>query len=367
MKENGFLARLRVCFSGVYLKITCIAVGTLFSLLWHSCTSPASKAPDVSSIKIDLHTARFDKDFGAIDTNHIGAGLVSLKVRYPGFLDYYLDTFMDFGTHGNYEDSSTGVRNLRPWLTFKDFVNLQKEIERQYPDTKDVDARLTQGFKYLKYYFPSVQVPDVIYMNVYLSRNSTFMLDTATLCIGLDWFLGDDFPPYTAIGEPYYIGAFKRRSYLPVSAFKTLFLASYPFRTADKTLLDLMIYQGKKQYFLHKVLPNTPDSVLFGFPQHKLDWCEKNEALVYNFFVHQQLLYNKEPQNIMPYVNEGPFAVNIPDSDPAHNTPGNIGSWLGYRIVSAYMEQNPTITLQQLIDQKIESSQILDAAKYRPK
>jgi len=334
-----------------------------------NCNNSTTTTTDISNIKVSLKTYRFDKDFAAIDTNHIGEGLQKLYSKYPDFLNYYIDTFLACGINKNYSDTSRNIiDSLNPYLTLKDFVNLEDTIKKYYADTKDIDGKLTDGFRYMKHYFPNYFVPKILYLNMYLASNwPAFPLDSAILCVGLDWFLGDQFPFYASVGKPPYMIAHRRKSYLPVAVFNVVYYDKHPFRKDDQTLLGLMLQRGKEQYFLHKILPRTADSVLFGFPGHKIDWCAENEGLIYNFFVHQGLLYNKEPSAILPYVNDGPFAANIPDANPAYNTPGNIGAWLGYRIVSAYMAQNPTITLQQLLDQPTDPAQFLDAAKYRPK
>jgi hypothetical protein len=142
----------------------------------------------------------------------------------------------------------------------------------------------------------------------------------------------------------------------------------HPFVPDEKTLLDLMLQRGREQYFLHKVMPHTPDSVLFGFSQTQLKWCEENEAVIYNYFIHGNLLFNKEPQNIMPYLVDGPFARGL--EDPSHEvkfSPGNIGTWLGYRIVKSYVDQYPTTTLKDLLNNRHDPPKFLDSAKYRPK
>jgi hypothetical protein len=339
----------------------------LFFLLG-SCGNSTEKTPDVSNIKISLQTQRFDKDFSSIDTNHIEESLQKMHTKYPDFLNYYLDTFETFGFHGNYSNSAIAAQDtLKKFFTIKDFADLEDSVNKHYPDSKAIDAALTKGFQFMKYYFPNYAIPKILYINSYLSNFPTFPWDKSTICISLDHFLGDHFPFYVAVGIPPYTVAQQRESYIPVSVFNSVYQPMYQFNTQDKTLLDLMIQRGKEQYFLHKILPHVADSVLFGYPDHKVKWCTENEGQVYNFFIHQALLYSREPSSILPYINDGPFAVNFPVENAAYNTPGNIGTWLGYRIVCAYMAQNPSTTLQQLLDQQTDPAQFLDAAKYRPK
>jgi hypothetical protein len=358
MKNKSFVARYIIPLPFIFV-----------ALLFFGCDNKKVDTPDVSNIKLDLQTARFDKDLYAIDTNNIGAGLQQLHAKYPDFLDYFLDTLMAYNIHGNYNDTVAGIREgLKPFLSFKDFVELQDTINKYYPDTKETDEELTNGFKLVKHYFSDKPVPKIIYVNMGLSKWPSFALDNNTFCIGLDMFLGPQYPFYHAIGIPEYMFTHVRKSYIPVSLFSTFYKAYYPFEPDDKTLLDLMVQRGKEQYFLHKVLPYTADSVLFGFTQAQLDWCSQNEALVYNFFIQQNLLYNKEAHSVMPFINDGPFAKGLETTTtPVKVTPGNIGTWLGYRIVATYMAQNPKVSLAELINTKHDPAKLLNEARYKPK
>jgi hypothetical protein len=337
-------------------------------MLCGGCNDRPEKIPNVSGVAVNLQTYRFDLDLFAIDTAHTGAGLQKMAAKYPDFLNYFLDTLMAYGIRGNYNDTSVGIRELDSFLTYKDYLNLEDTIKKYYPDSKRTDEELTNGFRFMKYYLPSYHIPKIIYLNMGLSKWPTFPLDTNTLCIGLDMFLGEQFPYYRSVGVQEYMNAHLRKSYMPVSVFSALYTVLHPFQQDDRTLLDLMIQRGKEQYFLHKVLPHTPDSVLFGFTTTQLLWCSANEASVYNFFIRQNLLYNKQSVNIIPYVNDGPFAKDIePVTDRVKTTPGNIGSWLGYRIVCTYMGQHPKMTLQELLAQPADAPKFLDEARYRPK
>jgi len=350
------------------LKSICV----LFILIIFSfgCNNPAESGPDTSGIKIDLRTRRFDKDLYSIDTNHIGEGLTKLKAQYPGFLNYFLDTLMAYELYGNFTDTVAGIREgLKPFLVYKDYRGLEDSIIAHYPDTKKLDGELEKGFKLMKYYFPGYKVPEVIYLNMGLSAKwPTFPLDSTTQCIALDMFLGDQYPHYVAVGIPQYLNTHLRESYVPVSVFSSIYGWGNPWTPQEKTLLELMLDKGREKYYVHMLLPSAPDSVLFGFGKKQIDWCNANEAFVYNFFVQNKLLYSKVAMDIMSYVSDGPFARGLePVSNPEKTTPGNIGTWLGYKMVCAYMAQNPNTTLKELLEQKTEPVQFLDKARYKPR
>lgn len=334
-----------------------------------SCNDATEKLPDTSGIDIQLKTRRFDTDLYSIDTNNINEGLNQLKIKYPHFLDYFLDTLMAYGIKENYADTSTPIKEgLKPFLVYKDYKELEEYIKKQYPDTKETDKALLDGFKLLKFYYPNHNIPEILYLNMGLSRWTSFAVDSNTMCIGLDMFLGDEFPWYTSVGEPVYMRTHRRRAYIPVSVFTTLYRIGVPMKTQDKSLLELMLQRGKEKYFVHKILPTIPDSVLFGFTARQMEWCEKSEAWAYNFFVKNQLLYSSEAQNIMPYVTDGPFARGMEAANAEEKlTPGNIGSWIGYRMIQSYMEQNKNLSLPELISKQLNIETFLTDAKYKPR
>ncbi|MEO6330524.1 MAG: hypothetical protein ABIO55_16430, partial [Ginsengibacter sp.] len=58
---------------------TCFVI----SLILSSCGNDNN--PDVSGIKINIKVQRFEKDFFALDTNHLAEGLQQLRQTYPAF------------------------------------------------------------------------------------------------------------------------------------------------------------------------------------------------------------------------------------------------------------------------------------------
>ncbi len=338
-------------------------------VLFTGCGENNQKTPDVSGVKVALQTYRFDVDMYDIDTNHVVNGLTKLRTKYPDFLDFFLDTVMGFGVHNNYSDTNMAImQGVHEYLSHKDYRGLEDEIKKNFPDTKETDKEITDAFKLLKYYMPTSPVPKVIYINRILVGSSAFHVDLNTTCVCLDMFLGETFPIYESLQMPAYMAPHHDRKYIPVALFREIYEATYQYRQDEVTLLDRMLQRGKEQYFLHAIMPHTADSTLFGFRANQVQWCTKNEGNLYNFFVQQNLLYNKEERAIGTYVVDGPYAKNIGSAtDEGNPTPGNVGSWVGYKIVAAYMAQHPQVTLKQLLEMQIDPTRFLEEAKYRPK
>jgi hypothetical protein len=328
---------------------------------FYACGPAAEKAPDVSGVKITLTARRLDRDLIGSDTNHLGAALVHLKEKYPDFLDFYLDTLMGFGIYGHYDDTAKAVElGLKRFLTYKDYKELFDTVNKHYPDTKALEADLGKGFQYMKHYYPQYRIPSLVYFVSGLANWGVVSYD-GVIGVGLDMFLGENYPYYRSVGQPDYMFINFRPVSIAPSVFNTVYNDLYPFKEEDKTLLQLMLHKGKQQYFIQKMLPFVALEDRIGYTPVQLKWCEVNEALVYNFFVSKGLMYEKNWQKIMRYVTYGPGSAGMPSESP-----GNIGSWLGLRIISAYATQHPELSVEQICQEE-NAEKILKEAKYKPK
>lgn len=337
-----------------------VFVFTTFIISLQSCKS--GNEPDVSSVQVDLTIKRLDKDLFALDTNHLATGLVDLKKKYPEFLDFYLDTLMGYSVYGNYSDTSIGVqKGLHTLLTYPDFRGLFDTIAVHFPDMDKTNESLKKGYQYLKYYYPSQPVPEIVYLNSNLNNYAAFTYDTIAIGIGLDMYLGEGYPFYKSVGIPDYVTRKLTPAYIVPNVFISVYRANHPFFIEGKTLLDMMVQRGKEQYFLSKIIPFVPEYVRLGFTEKQLEWCENSEAAVYNFFVNKQFLYSTNLQQVYRYVTDGPNAAGMPVESP-----GNIGSWLGYQIIKAYAEKYPKVSLQNILEIK-DAQKILQQSRYNPK
>lgn len=333
----------------------------LFILAVASCGN-RNNQPNVSNIEINYQSIRFDQLMQQIDTNNIDASLQQLNKTYPDFLDFYLDTLMGFGVFGDYKKENPAIQlGLIPFLGHKDIVGLMDTIKQKFPDTKAIDKDLKQGFQYLKYYFPNVNTPKIIYFFSGLNKWYSFTVDTSIVGVGLDMYLGTQYPFYQSVQIPDYAIRKCQPAYISVNVFQAVYSNLFPHVDNEKTLLDLMVYKGFEQYFLSKIIPFSSDTTRLGITTVQLKWCEQNEAMIYNFFIKEQLLYETSRGKIIRYVSDGPFAIGMPKESP-----GNVGTWMGYRIVTKYFEQHPEANWIDLL-KETDGQKILQASKYKPK
>jgi hypothetical protein len=323
-----------------------------------ACSS-RKKAPDVSHIPVTVSIDRFDEDLIRVDTNRVAAGLEQLYHRYPVFLPAYVQHIMQFGA---FADSSRQIPlQMRLLLTNKDFRYLQNAVQEKFPDLRWLEKDLAQGFRYLKYYFPQYKAPHVVTFISAIGNYGAVTIDTL-LGIGLDMYMGNDFPIYANLPDyPAYMVRRFSREYITTNSMQAIAQEMFPQPGSGAKLVEQLVAAGKQQYFLEQVLPETPDTIRTGYTKAQLDWCNENEQMIWQYFIQNELLYKTDWQESMHFIGDGPSTQGMPEGSP-----GRIGYFVGRRIVAKYMDRHPEVTLQQLMENK-DLLGIFSESKYRPR
>jgi hypothetical protein len=328
-----------------------------------SCNDDKSN-PDISGIKIDLQVQRFEKDLFKIDTNNISSELVRLRKAYPSFLPIYLQYVLGLN------NDSTTERQIKFFIEQSRF--LIDSTQKKYADFDDIEKDFTTAFKYVRSYYPDYRMPKIITLigpvDALAKMGETYtpnFLGPDFLGLSLQFYLGKHFSLYQSdryIMEiaPAYRSRRFDKEYLVADAVKLIADDLYPDQSAGRPLVEQMIEKGKAWFVLDRFLPEKADSVKTGFTKKQLDWAEENEGNVWAYIIKNENLYSIEPVTLQNYLGEAPFTQGFPESSP-----GNIGQWIGWRIVQKFSENNPDITLQQILQTPAKA--IFEGAKYRPK
>ncbi len=313
---------------------------------------------DVSDIDVDLKFKRFEKELFALSAANYKIQIDSLQKKYPVLFPFY------FGEIGGWQfshDSSDALKDS-VWQYVRSPYSqaLYDSTMLRFADLLDFTKDLRHAFQYYKHYFPNAAIPEV---NSLINGPSAFTIGDNLLCVSLDKYLGPSSAFYRYEAEPipqYMLNRFKPE-YMTSNCIEVVATNTFEMSPASKKLLDKMIYKGKIIYFKKKLLPLTPDSVITGYASKDLEWCSDNEPEIWKFFIEHNLLYSADPLEYGKYITEGPSTSGMPPE-----APGNIGSWVGWRIVTRYMEKNADVSLQQLMNDS-NSQQILSGSKYKPR
>jgi hypothetical protein len=275
--------------------------------------------PDVSGIKVSLDLKRFDQDFFAIDTVNMEKNIASLQVKYPTFLPLFLQTIV--GVQDN-----TGVR---------DFYNRYKQVfdssQNTYADFQPVKKQIEEAFKYVKYYFPSYQLPASVITIVGPMNSRQDMAQMGSgdytpdfmgqdfIGISLQFYLGKSFSLYNHeyfINNvaPLYLSRRFSKEYIVADVMKLVTEDVFPDKSKGRPLIEQMIERGKQWWMLDKFLPETPDSVKTGYTSQQLKWCEENEGLMWSYIIKNEDLRSLNPATLQTYIGESPFTSVFPRS-----------------------------------------------------
>lgn len=343
------------------LSRICQQVLTCFFLLFWLTACNHKNVPDVSKIAMDVHIERFDQDLSKLDTTNIVPALQQLEKTYPVFLPAYFEHVMNFGPYS--DTNQLVLLQTRMLVSNRDYRVLQDSINAHFGNNlKNIEKELAQSFRYIKYYFPEFHAPEKIVTFSSMISNYGAVTVDSIMGIGLDMYLGKDFPIYAML--PDYPGYMVRKfseEYIVPNCIQALGQQLYPGGEPGDKLIVQLVNAGKQQYFLEQVLPYTDDSLRLGYTGEQVKWCLENELMVWQFFVQQDLLYKSDWQNNMHYMNDGPSTQGMPEGSP-----GKIGAFVGWRIVQSYMKANPKVTLKALMDNK-DAMSIFNRSKYKPK
>lgn len=315
--------------------------------------------PNVSNIKVELTTNRFEKEFFSIDSNNVEKGLDDLSKRNSSFVNDFLYNIL--GIHPNVDSAK---KYTRMFLTDKLYGQVNKDVASIYPNFNQTEKEIKQAFQFVKFYFPNYPLPKSIITFIGpIDGVGTALTTNHDMAIGLQGFLGKEYPAYqTAYIQqiyPTYKTARFSKEYITVECVKNMLNEIYPTKQTTQPLVEQMIELGKRAYAIDAILPYAADSVKLGYTQNQLTECLNNEKLIWAFFVERNLVFSKDPEQISPYLTDGPKTPELSET-----APGNIGQFVGWRIVNQWMKQNKQTNLQTLFNKP--AHQIFAEVSYKP-
>ena len=323
--------------------------------------SSTIKRPDVTNITVDIKIERFDQEFAQLQAAEIPAQNSIWRQKYGSF---YVNYMQDMLQIGHLNDTVHVYQNLAQIVNQNDFKDLNKAVATVYPTLKKQEKELTQAFKYIKYYFPTYQVPRII------SYISGFAYQTPVgddyIGIGLDMFLGADSEFYPALVQsiPLYISKRFTPDNITARVVEAVLREEvYPMPDNVQNTLQHMVYNGKILYALDLLLEDVPDENKIGYTASQLAWARKYQSDVWSWFLQENLLYHTDYLRIQKYFTEAPFTPELGENN---ESAPKLGAYVGWMLVRKYMERNPQVSLEELLAHA-DAQHILEESKYKGK
>lgn len=334
-----------------------VFVFLIMSTLLFSCNS-SDNTPDVSGIKVDVSTRRFELELFKLDSAGFSANLDLLLAKYPSFGENYLYTILNADPVWP-ADSTAGY--------VLGFINAYKPVydsaQKVFKDFSGYEKEIKHGLQFVKHYFPAYKDRKQIITYIGPLDGYGDALSDDAIIIGLQHHLGKNFSLYRSalVQETYpeYISHRFEPDYISVNCMKNVINDLYPEKAEDKPLVQQMVEKGKRLYILSRLLPKKEEYKLIGYTDEQLKAVYEHEASVWDLFVQNNFLQTIDANIIKNYIGEGPKTQEL-----GEGAPGNIGSFAGWQIVKKFMGKNPGYTLQKLMETDAEL--IFQQAKYKP-
>jgi len=338
---------MRECFWVIRGLIMLLWVAVLLS---SGCGKKNPLDVDISDIAVEPRFAHFDEALFSIPDEQFFD-------EFPAVYKQFSDLFI-----ADKPDSAL----IAEMLLFKSEPRFAELYERRMAVLGDMTVEktaITDVLRYYRYHFPDATIPaiytHIVGLDLSLLQASVLVTDTMAI-ISTDFYLGEDFEPYSFVGIP----AYKRRWMIP-SQIAPEFARQLGFLKAGtpdmaESLLEQMVFQGKMLYFLDAMMPKVHDTTKIRYSDRQLEWVNRNQRHVWAYLVNNQMLYSSDLNHSKMMIQDSPFTPAFTEESP-----GRLGHWFGWQIVRRYMERNPGVTMQELL-MITDAQKILKESGYKP-
>ena len=335
------------------MKMKKFAALFLVLVFFAACRENSRFAINTAEHYYEAEIKRFDKDLIQLDTAALYQGFLDLYNKYPDFFPVYLSNVLLIEP----DDTANAADFIREFLSDTVFAAVNKDVLQTYSKIGHLEKSVSEAYTYIHYYFPAVSLPEVYFF--VSGFNLSVMMTEKILAMGTDMYLGADYPLYEDLTYDYMTANMKPEN-LVSDMISALLFREFGMDSRRGRLLDNMLYRGKVMYLLSVCLPGEKPENLIGYTSEQLKWCRRYERKIWASMIDQKHLFSTDNFLIRKYMNDAPFTSPVsPDS------PGRLGTWLGWQIVKSYMQHNENATLEDLM--KINDYQkLLEDSGYRP-
>lgn len=294
----------------------------------------------------EIVVKKYNEALFSIDTANFAEGLKSIKDDYQVFL-------------GGDIDNAEAVEYLKAFATDTFCIRLNDMVQKKFSDDKELKKDIKSVYQRLNYYYPDIEIPETYcYVSGVDYSIPSVMIQSGSVLISLDYFLGNEDNIYDYIGMP----RFRSLRCQPTCITRDIAQALYDnYFTVpvSKDVLSEMVNVGKRLYFIEAMNPSLPDSVLFGYSSRQTQWAYQYEGDVWASLVENDMLYSNDMRTFRNLFGNAPFTQMF-----SNESPGRLGEFIGLQIIRSYMTHNE-ISLQDLLRNN-DVQQIFQNSKYKP-
>ena len=310
---------------------------------------PAKWAP-----KYPIQVQKFDSAFFEMDTISAHQSILALMKKYPDFTEDFITKILM-------------IKSVNDTQPIKAFYRAYLPV---YKDVKKVNAIhiampiMEEGFSHLHYFFPKYPLTHQVltFVGPFESYGNIVIKDA--VAVGLQMHLGPSsnwyFSDHIQTIYPTYLSRNFTPDNMAVNSVANIVNDILP-QMDTGTLITQMIETGKRQYILNACLPSLHDTVLFGYTKKQLNAVSQETDAIWNYIVDNKFTDSKDLAVIGSLMREG-----LNNEVFGEAFPSNVGKYIGYQIVQAWMQQKQqkNTTMDMLL--KMPADKIYRTAQYNP-
>jgi len=325
-----------------------LLVGLLVIATACSETSNCRKAPEVPQ-KAAIKIIRWEQTlFASKDT----ASLKKAVDAFPVFSEMFL-------MRSRFPHDSIMIGQLLKLSTSKFMDTLNQDVQKEFGNLETVSKDLNKAYDHLLYYYPQTKVPELY--TLVSGFGTDLVVTDSMIVLGLDAFLGGKGHYQMNTSQtPMYIQTRMKPQNIVPSIILAQSKNHVEIDDDDNTLLASMIQWGKTYYFMENIMPCTPDSLIIGYSPTEMKEVEDHLDIIWGFFVKRKLFFETNNMEVTRFIGERPKVNEI-----GQKCPGRIGRYLGWKIVRAYAQQHPELSMKEILA-NTDANQIFTESKYRP-
>jgi hypothetical protein len=308
---------------------------------------------DIEPVEVEI--VRFDSAQLAVRPDSVKQDIERLYADYEAFMPMFVEGVLGLPS----EDTAYLCALYADFLTdtVMGFAQTNALAKEKFANVDSLQEALNTGFSRLHYLYPEWEIPTV-YLFV-SGFNSTVIYYEDMLGVGVDMYLGGDYPYYNNVVYDYQRSTMQKE--YVVRDVMSMYLAyNIAYNSQYNRLLEQMIFRGKQLFLLSQLLPDAPAWQIIGYTPEQWAWCLHYEQAIWNRIMEKRDLFKTESSVLSSYMNEGPFTAEV-----TQDSPGRLGLWVGWRIVESYMRHNQDITIHDLMAEG-DAQKILEQSYYRP-
>lgn len=303
--------------------------------------------------KVALKVNRFEHELFSITTDNLIEKSNSWDTIFGSFPEVFAAQIMN-------SSQLTTVQYYDELLAFTHHKDMREAYDSTvvvFDDFSDFEHSLELAFGQFINEFPSYPLPEIT--TFFGGFNYGVVTYDNNIAIGLENFLGTNSKFYQLLGDPEYLRFQKQKKFILSNVMEVWYNEHFQKYLGGSDLLSQIIHKGKAMYFIDKMLVDISLEDKFRFTKSQIDWVIKNEASIWEFLVHEDMLFSNKEMEFRSFVNYAPFVKGMPQE-----APGRIAYYIGYKMVNEYMDNNE-IDIEELM-YLTDSRKFLQESKYKP-